>query len=66
MWKEDEEADDVGVEPTGKMVDLSEAGTAFLKMVFGSKFLNDNRELKTTKNGILDSHWIRRPRLMRW
>ena len=60
---EDEEPDDADIEPTGQLVDLSEAGAAFLEMAFGSKLLNDNRKLKATKNGILDSHWIRCPKI---
>ena len=56
---EDEEADDADIEPTGQLVDLSEAGVAFLETVFGSTLLNDNRKFKATKNRILDSRWIR-------
>ena len=60
---EDEEADDADIEPTGQLIDLSEAGAAFLETAFVSKLLNDNRKLKATKNGISDSCWIRCPKI---
>ena len=45
---ENEEPEDADIEPTGQLVDLSEADAAFLEMAFGSKLLNDNRKLKAT------------------
>ena len=59
---EDEE-EDADIEPTGKLVNLSEAGAASLETAFGSKLQKENRKLKTTKNGIPDSRWIRCPKI---
>ena len=63
MKVEDEEPDDMDIELTGQLVDLSEASMVFLEMAFGSKLLKDNRKFVATMNGIPDSHWIRCPKI---
>jgi len=59
----DDEEEDADIEPTGQLVNLSEAGAAFLETAFGSKLQNENRKLKATKNGVPDSRWIRCPKI---